>query len=45
MTPPETQNLITTAESADGANVRISLAGQCITNSEAPSTGIASGSA
>ena len=43
ITKPEAEHLIATAESANGADVHISLAGQSITNSEASSTSLSVG--
>ncbi len=43
VTTADARNLITAAESADGATVHISLAGQSITNSERPSPGFSVG--
>jgi RND superfamily putative drug exporter len=43
VTNPEAKRLIKTAESADGSDVRISLGGQAITNSESASTGLSVG--
>jgi RND superfamily putative drug exporter len=43
VTPADAKNLINAAETADGANVHISLSGQAITNSERPSPGFTVG--
>jgi len=39
VTSADAKNLINAAETADSANVHISLSGQAITNSERPSPG------
>jgi RND superfamily putative drug exporter len=43
VTPADAKNLINAAETADGANVHVSLSGQAITNSERPSPGFTVG--
>jgi RND superfamily putative drug exporter len=43
VTPADAKNLINAAETADSANVHISLSGQAITNSERPSPGFTVG--